>query len=139
MVWQVIHIVLVLDFLFLFSYLSDGYFICEGNYLSVQYYGEDRQLQVRHISPHEPLDTSPQSRSSLRPLTPVKEDSVATKLFDLSLSPGAVLESQAQADGGRGRQATVYKVTTKTKMRVRIKTEHTATEVCATEIDFVTV
>ena len=66
--------------------------MCQGNYLSVQYYGENRLLQITHISTLESKESilSPQTRNGPRALSPLKEDAVISKLLNLSLSPEPV-------------------------------------------------
>ena len=118
--------------------LLDGYFVCQGNYLSVPYYGENRHLQITNISTLESKESvpSPQTRYVPRALSPLKEDSVISKLLNLSLSPGPVEMSHGEnetlvdtAVPAKSTPVVIHKITSKTKIKIRKRKEH-AVEVC---------
>ena len=112
---------------FLSPLLTVGYCVCEGSYLSIQYYGEERYLLVKHISSLELSDTIQPSNT----LSSIKED-LFQKFSNLSLSPDSPPLNESmqteQDDGGFSGSASesrssvqVYKVTVKTKITVQRK------------------
>ncbi len=91
-------------------YFSAGQCVCNEGYLSVQYYGKERVLQIKSIAPLDPADTSN--------LTPIKEK-LSEKFSTLSLTSDPQNTKPLSAHSSPN--TSVYKITAKTKIIIESK------------------
>ncbi len=89
---------------------SAGYSVCLGGYLSVQYYGEERVLQIKSITPLDLADTSN--------ITPIKEK-LSEQFSTLSLTSDPQKTEPLSAHSSPN--TSVYKITAKTKIIIQSK------------------
>ncbi|XP_064390152.1 ATPase family gene 2 protein homolog A-like [Halichondria panicea] len=91
-------------------HMHTGYSVCPGGYLSVQYYGEERVLQIKSITPLDPADTSN--------ITPIKEK-LSEQFSTLSLTSDPQKTEPLSAHSSLN--TSVYKITAKTKIIIQSK------------------
>lgn len=116
-----------------FSCMSaDGYFICEGNLIGVQYYGEWRSFRVDRIQPLVDGDTQlePSSSSPMKHSDVDRDRDVICKLSELELDSPAIeqRESRENVDSGVSEDVSIFKITARSKLKV---IEHSVDSKCS--------